>query len=130
MCVKLTMPALILSLQRGVSGANKGGDRKADVERERETATACPICVRLTYSLRACVRVCRDYEAASEIENVPTARTLRHTPTKRRKTALPDSDFMNVWGGNTEGRRRILGLNVRVRERTHFFEVKIQIKLP
>lgn len=97
-------------------------------ERERDRHSVSHL--RSPHLLVACVRACRDYEAASEIENVPTARTLRHTPTKRRKTALPDSDFMNVWGGNTEGRRRILGLNVRVRERTHFFEVKIQIKLP
>lgn len=58
-CVKLTMPAFILTLQCGVSGPNKGGHKKADVERKRggrkRAATACPICVRLTYSLRACV---------------------------------------------------------------------------
>lgn len=35
-CVKLTVPALILTLQCGVSDPNKGGDKKADVGRERE----------------------------------------------------------------------------------------------
>lgn len=34
-CVKLTMPAFILTLQCGVSGPNKGGHKKADVERKR-----------------------------------------------------------------------------------------------
>lgn len=58
-------------------------------------------------SLTRCVRVCCDYEAASEIENVPTARTLRHTLKIIHKTVFPCSDFINV--GKTEERRRILG---------------------
>lgn len=96
-CVKLTMPALILTLQCGVSDANKGGDKKADAEIERENGPPQRVPSAFA-SLTRCVHVCRDYEAAYEIENVPTARTLRHTQTNRRKTALPYSHFINVWG--------------------------------
>lgn len=91
-CVKLTVPALILTLQCGVSDPNKGGDKKADVGRERERGRGNEPPQRVPSafaSLARCVRVCRDYEAASEIENVPTARTLRHTLTNIRTTVIP-----------------------------------------
>lgn len=102
----------------------KQGRRHKDRCEERggeNSSPACPICVRRTCSLRAC----RDYEAASEIENVPTARTLRHTRASRRKTVFPTL----ISHGRVGVKRHVLGFRRITNPNEHaFIYLRMQIK--